>query len=153
MHKIPLLSAALLTLWTNTSWAQSVGTSSFDYVQFLPLVAIFGIFYFLLIRPQQKKMKQHKEMLGNIRRGDRVVTAGGIIATIKKVESDSELLVDIGNGVEVKVVRSTVSQVLDKTAPVTTSGATSSKTTKDSTAKKKSSGKPVTRRTTKTSRK
>lgn len=81
----------------------------------LPLVLIFVVFYFLLIRPQQKKQKQHREMLGELRRGDRVVTAGGVIGLITRVNSDSEITVEISEGVRVKVVRSMVSDVIAKT--------------------------------------
>lgn len=81
----------------------------------LPLVLIFVVFYFLLIRPQQKKQKAHRAMLGELRRGDRVVTAGGVIGLITRVNSDSELTVEIAEGVRVKVVRSMVSDVIAKT--------------------------------------
>lgn len=111
-----ILSCPLLS---SSVFAQAAGAKpGFDFLQFLPIIAIFGIFYFLVIRPQQKKMKKHREMLSNIRRGDRVVTAGGIIGTISKVENDDELLVDIGSDVVVRVVRTTVTHVIDKTAPV-----------------------------------
>ena len=81
----------------------------------LPLVLIFVVFYFLLIRPQQKKQKQHREMLGELHRGDRVVTAGGVIGLITRVNSDTEITVEISEGVRVKVVRSMVSDVIAKT--------------------------------------
>ena len=89
---------------------------------FLPLILIFVIFYFLLIRPQQKRMKQHREMLTQIRRGDRVVTGGGIIGQVTKVVNDTELMVEIAEGVRVKVIRSTVSEVLSKTEPASGGG-------------------------------
>ena len=81
----------------------------------LPLVLIFVVFYFLLIRPQQKKQKAHREMLGELRRGDRIVTAGGVIGTITRVNSDTEITVEISEGVRVKVVRGMVSDVIAKT--------------------------------------
>ncbi len=62
---------------------------------FLPLILIFGVFYILLIRPQQKKVKQHREMLKNLRRGDKVITSGGIIGTVNKVADNRELLVQV----------------------------------------------------------
>jgi preprotein translocase subunit YajC len=86
--------------------------------QFLPLVLIFVVFYFLLIRPQQKRAKQHKEMLGQLRRGDRVVTSGGIIGTINRVTSDTEVVVEIAEGVRVRMLRATITEVLSKTDPV-----------------------------------
>jgi preprotein translocase subunit YajC len=74
---------------------------------------IFVVFYFLLIRPQQKKMKDHREMLGQLKRGDRVVTAGGIVATITKVKDGSdELEAEIAPNVKVTVVRGTIGSVL-----------------------------------------
>lgn len=85
---------------------------------FLPLILIFVVFYFLLIRPQQKRMKQHKEMLGQLRRGDRVVTSGGIIGTVNKLVSDTEVVLEIADNVKVRVVRATIQEVMDKTAPV-----------------------------------
>jgi preprotein translocase subunit YajC len=102
----------------STAYAQ--GTGLFDQsalVQFLPLVLIFIVFYFLLIRPQQKKAKDHRTMLGALRRGDRVVTGGGIVGTVNKVLSPEEVEVDIAQGVRVRVLRSTISSVLAKPDP------------------------------------
>ena len=70
---------------------------------FLPLILIFGVFYILLIRPQQRKVKQHKEMLNNIQRGDKIITSGGIIGKINKVSDNRELKVEISEGIEIKV--------------------------------------------------
>ena len=70
---------------------------------FLPLILIFGVFYILLIRPQQKKVKQHSEMLKNLRRGDKIITSGGIIGTINKVADNRELNVEISDNVEIKI--------------------------------------------------
>jgi preprotein translocase subunit YajC len=102
--------------------AQGTGiTGIFDnqgaLVQFLPLVLIFVVFYFLLIRPQQRKAKDHKTMLDALRRGDRVVTGGGIIGTVARVENPEEVTVDIADGVRVRVLRSTISSVLAKPDP------------------------------------
>lgn len=83
----------------------------------LPLVLIFVVFYLLLIRPQQKKMKEHRNMVAALRRGDRVVTAGGVVGTVSKVVSDTELQVEIAEGVKVRIVRGTISEVLSKTEP------------------------------------
>jgi preprotein translocase subunit YajC len=85
---------------------------------FLPIILIFVVFYFLLIRPQQKKMREHREMLAAIRRGDRVVTGGGIIGTVSKVVDDAEVIVEIAEGVRVRVQRGLISGVLAKTEPV-----------------------------------
>ena len=70
---------------------------------FLPLILIFGVFYILLIRPQQKKVKQHREMLNNLRRGDKIITSGGIICTINKVADNKELQVQVSDNVEIKI--------------------------------------------------
>ncbi|MEO1106293.1 MAG: preprotein translocase subunit YajC [Pseudomonadota bacterium] len=86
--------------------------------QFLPLILIFAIMYFLLIRPQQKKMKEHQAMVEAVRRGDQVVTQGGLIGKVSKVkEGENEIEVEIAEGVKVRVVKSTIAQVLNKTEP------------------------------------
>ncbi len=106
----------------SAAYAQGTGISGiFDnqsaLVQFLPLVLIFVVFYFLLIRPQQRKAKDQKAMLDALRRGDRVVTGGGIIGTVARVENPEEVTVDIADGVRVRVLRSTISSVLAKPDP------------------------------------
>lgn len=94
----------------------AAGASPADmFSQFMPLLLIFVVFYFLLIRPQQKKAKMHKEMLSALRRGDRVVTGGGIIGTVTKVKSDTEVQVEIADGVKVLVARDSISVVIAKT--------------------------------------
>ena len=70
---------------------------------FLPLILIFGVFYILLIRPQQRKVKQHREMLNNLRRGDKIITSGGIIGSINKVADNRELQVQVSENVEIKI--------------------------------------------------
>ena len=85
--------------------------------QFIPLILIFAIMYFLLIRPQQKKLQQHQAMVAALRRGDQVVTQGGLIGKVSKVVDDGELIVELGEGMKVRVVRSTIAQVLNKTEP------------------------------------
>lgn len=108
-------------MFVSPAYAQAAaagGGSMGALEQFLPLILIFVVFYFLLIRPQQKKMKQHKEMLGQLRRGDRVVTAGGIIGTINKLINDTEVSVEIAEGVRVRVLRATITEVMSKTEPV-----------------------------------
>lgn len=86
-------------------------------LQFLPLVLIFVVFYFLLIRPQQAKQKQHKATLEALRRGDRVVTGGGIVATVSRVVSAEEVELDLAPNVRVRVIRSTIATVLAKPDP------------------------------------
>lgn len=87
------------------------------FAQFVPLILIFVIMYFLLIRPQQKKLKEHKAMVDALRRGDQVVTQGGLIGKVAKVKDDTEVEVELADGVKVRVVRSTIAQVLSKTEP------------------------------------
>lgn len=85
----------------------------------LPLLLIFVVFYFLLIRPQQKKFKQHQEMVNAVAKGDKIVTSGGIVGTVTKVEEDKDLAhVEIADGVKVKVVRSTIASVINPQAEV-----------------------------------
>ena len=70
---------------------------------FLPLILIFGVFYILLIRPQQKKVKLHREMISNLKRGDKIITSGGIIGVISKVKDNKELTIEISNNVEIQI--------------------------------------------------
>src|SRR6185312_3923556 len=98
------------------------GDASSMLVQIAPLALIFVVFYFFLIRPPQQKAKQQRSMLDAIRRGDRVVTGGGIIGTVAKVVNPDEVQIDIADNVRVRVVRSTIAQVLAKTEPVAAKG-------------------------------
>ena len=86
-------------------------------ISFVPIILIFAIMYFLMIRPQQKKAKEHKAMVDALRRGDQVITSGGLIGKVTKV-ADSEVEVELAPNVRVRVVRSTISQVVSKTEPV-----------------------------------
>jgi preprotein translocase subunit YajC len=84
----------------------------------IPLILIFGIMYFLLIRPQQKKLKEHQLMVAGLRRGDQVITQGGIMGKVVKVKDDvAEVDVEIASGVTVRVIRSTIATVVNKTEP------------------------------------
>jgi len=96
------------------AYAQA-GSGGFEMLNSLlvPTILIIGIMYFLMIRPQQKRMKEHREMVAAIRRGDTIVTSGGIIGKVTKVE-EQELQVEIADGVRIKVLRSTVSDVRGK---------------------------------------
>ncbi len=89
---------------------------------FAPIILIFVVFYFLLIRPQQKKVKQHREMLGLVKRGDRVLTGGGIIGTVTRIKDNDELVIEIADGVKISVMRGTLSDVLNRTEPGGSSG-------------------------------
>jgi preprotein translocase subunit YajC len=80
----------------------------------VPLILLFGIFYFLLIRPQQQRIKTHQQMVEAVRRGDTVVTAGGLIGKVAKVKDDGELMVEIADNVQVRVLKSTLTEVRAK---------------------------------------
>ncbi len=82
--------------------------------QFIPLILIFVIFYFFLIRPQQKRVKDHKNMVASLKRGDEIITSGGIIGTIDRVMEDDRIEVIIGDNVKVQIIRSTITSLLKK---------------------------------------
>ena len=88
--------------------------SGSGFAQFVPLILIFVIFYFFLIRPQQKKVKEHKSMVVSLKRGDEVITSGGIVATIERVHEDDKIDLSISENVTVKVVKSTIQNLLTK---------------------------------------
>lgn len=98
------------------AYAQGAGgAGGFDIMTLLPLILIFVVFYFLLIRPQQKKVKEHRAMLSALRRGDKVVTNGGIIGQITRLVSENELDLEIADGVKVRVMRSMIANVYART--------------------------------------
>ena len=82
--------------------------------QFIPLILIFVIFYFFLIRPQQKRVKDHKTMVESLKRGDEIITSGGIIGIIERVMEDDRIEVDIGENVKVQIIKSTITSLLKK---------------------------------------
>ncbi len=86
-------------------------------VGLLPIVAIFVVFYFLLIRPQQRKQKAHRQMIGAIRRGDSIVTGGGIVGRVTKVLENGRIMVEVAEGVRVQVATATVSDVINRAEP------------------------------------
>jgi len=88
----------------------------------VPLVLLFGIFYFLLIRPQQQRVKAHQQMVEAVRRGDTVVTAGGLVGKVAKVKDDGEIMVEIADNVQVRVLKSTLSEVRAKGGEVKSEG-------------------------------
>lgn len=87
------------------------------FVQFVPLILIFAIMYFLLIRPQQKKMKEHQAMVQGLRRGDQVITQGGLIGKVSKVKEDNEIEVELAPNIKVRVVQNTIASVVSKSEP------------------------------------
>ncbi len=111
---------------TNPAAPVSTG-SGFDPIQLLPMVLIFGVMYFLLIRPQQKKAKEHQETISALRKGDRIVTGGGIIGVVQKLDNDTEITVEIAEGVNVHVLRATIGNVLTKPEPANATTKASSK--------------------------
>lgn len=104
-------------MFVTPAYAQSAAGGLGGAGQFLPLILIFAIMYFLLIRPQQKKAKEHRAMVDALRRGDQVVTQGGIIGKVTKVKEDGEVEVEIASGVKIRVVQSTIAAVTSKTEP------------------------------------
>jgi preprotein translocase subunit YajC len=116
-------------MFISTAYAQTAGAgdgglgSLSTMTQFLPLVAIFVIFYFLLIRPQQRKAKEHKALLASVRRGDRVVTGGGILGIVTKVVDEHYIQVEIAEGVRVRVLKSTIADIPSRTAPASATSA------------------------------
>jgi len=104
-------------MFISPAFAQAGGAPGGGFMEFLPLILIAVVFYFLLIRPQQKRAKEHSAMVAAVRRGDKVVTAGGLMGTVTKVESAEEVVVEIADGVRVNVVTSTLSDVRSKGEP------------------------------------
>ena len=106
------------------AYAQGAGSAGGPdlLMSLLPFVLIFAIMYFLIIRPQRQRVKQHQEMVNNLRRGDTVVTAGGVIGKIAKVVDDGEVQVELAEGLKVRVVRSMITEVRSKTEPVKENG-------------------------------
>ena len=104
-------------MFITPAYAAGAGNPGGDLISmFLPLVLIMGVFWFLLIRPQQKKMKEHQAMLANLRRGDSVVTSGGLIGKVAKV-ADDEATVELAEGVKVKVKKNYIAEVRVKGQP------------------------------------
>lgn len=106
-------------MFVTPAYAQAAGGAGAagTIAQFIPLILIFVIMYVLMIRPQQKKMKEHRAMVEALRKGDQIVTQGGVLGKVTAVR-DAELEVEISQGVRVKLLRGSVSQVISKTAPV-----------------------------------
>jgi preprotein translocase subunit YajC len=100
------------------AYAQGLGGSPELIYQLLPFVLIFVIMYFLILRPQQKRAKQHQEMVKNVRRGDTLITSGGLVGKVTKVVDDDQVEIEIADGVRVRQVRSMVADVRAKSEPV-----------------------------------
>ncbi|SDW26361.1 preprotein translocase subunit YajC [Litoreibacter albidus] len=104
-------------MFVTPAYAQAAGGAGSAFTSFIPLILIFAIMYFLLIRPQQKKLKDHQAMVNAVRRGDQVITQGGIVGKVAKVKEDGEIEVEIAEGVKVRVIKSTLASVVSKTEP------------------------------------
>jgi preprotein translocase subunit YajC len=107
-------------MFASPAFAQAAGGgagAAGGLISFVPILLIFAIMYFLMIRPQQRKVRDHKAMVEALRRGDQVVTSGGLIGKVTKI-ADNEVEVELAPNVKVRVVRSTISQVVSKTEPV-----------------------------------
>lgn len=109
-----------LNLLFPPAYAQPFSFISPEVMNFVPIILVFLLMYFLILRPQSKKAKQHREMLNTLRRGDRVLTAGGIIGIVSRIESDQEIQVEIAENVRVRIAKATITQVLAKTEPLKT---------------------------------
>ncbi len=107
-------------MFITPAYAQAAGSPGMGdlFGMVLPLLMIMVVFYFLLIRPQQKKAKEHQELLKKIARGDTVITSGGLIGKVTKIVDDHELQVEVGDNVKVRVLRSGISDVRAKGEPV-----------------------------------
>ncbi len=106
-------------MFITPAYAQSAGSGFGEIAStILPLVMIMAVFWFLLIRPQQKRAKEHAEMVANVRRGDNVVTSGGMVGKVIKVLGDNELLIEVGEDTKIKFLRSAISEVSVKGQPV-----------------------------------
>ena len=112
-------------MFITPAFAQAAGgTPGGDIISMiLPLVMIMGVFWFLLIRPQQKRQKEHQQLISKVARGDTVVTSGGLIGRVSKVVDERELLVEVGENVKVRIVRSAISEVRAKGEPIKDDGA------------------------------
>jgi preprotein translocase subunit YajC len=105
-------------LFITPAYAQAAGPGTGDFIgMILPLVAIMAVFYFLLIRPQQRKVKEHQAMLQKVGKGDTIITTGGLIGKVVKVVDDHELQVEVGEGVKVRIVRTGIADVRTKGEP------------------------------------
>ena len=106
-------------MFVTPAYAQAGAPGGADMlIQFLPFILIFVIMYFLIIRPQSQKRKQHQQMVANLRRGDTVVTTGGLIGKVAKVVDETEIQIDLAENVRVRVVRGMIAEVRSKGEPV-----------------------------------
>ena len=114
-------------MFSSPAFAQTAAATGFGgsaFMQFVPLVAIFGIFYFLMIRPQQRRAKEHRAMLDAVKKGDEVVTGGGIVGRVTRVQ-DSEIEIEVAPTVKLRVVKGTLMEIRTKPVPAAANDARS----------------------------
>ncbi|MCX8506290.1 MAG: preprotein translocase subunit YajC [Alphaproteobacteria bacterium] len=134
---VAVLAAGFTLFATRSAQAQATpGGFSFMDPQILMLVLVFAVFYFIVLRPQQQKAKRHREMLQALKRGDKVLTAGGILGNVVKLTSDTEVSVEIAPNVQVQIVRATIAECIQ---PPATEAANSNQAKKDGASKTASS--------------
>lgn len=113
-----ILNAIIPSAIAQDAAAVAPNAGSAGFASFIPLVLMLGVFYFLLIRPQQKKMKEHKAMVEALRRGDKVVTSSGMMGTVYKIDADTGVVqVEVAEDVVIKFVKSAITEVLSKPEP------------------------------------
>lgn len=105
-------------MFITPAYAQAAGGAPDIFMSIVPFILIFVIMWFLIIRPQRQRMKTHQEMVNNVRRGDTVVTSGGLIGKVAKVVDEGELQVDIAEGTRVRIARAMIQEVRSKGEPV-----------------------------------
>ena len=107
-------------MFATPAFAQAAGGAGGGLLNsmLVPMLLVFAIMYFFMIRPQQKKMKEHQTMLGALRRNDKVITQGGIVGKVTNVKDETEVEVEIAEGVKVRIIRTTITKVISKTDPV-----------------------------------
>lgn len=104
-------------MFINPAYAQAAGDGGSLILQFAPFILIFVIIYMLIIRPQQRRQKEHREMIANVRRGDTVVMSGGVMGKVTKVHEGDEATIEIAEGVRIKIVKSMIGTVKVKGEP------------------------------------
>ena len=140
MYKLLLTAFAI----TTASAEAAPLAGGFDIMSLMPFALIFVVFYFLLLRPQQKKMKSHKDLLANLKRGDRVITSGGLIGQVDRIINDQEVSLEIADGVKARFAKQMITDIMVKGSPVAASKPAQKKTIeKKSPTKKTTTKKPA----------
>ena len=105
-------------MFITPAYAQAAGDGSSFLIQFAPFILIFLIIYMLIIRPQQRRQKEHREMVSNVRRGDTVIMNGGVVGKVAKVVDETEAMIEVAEGVRIKIIKSMIADVRVKGEPV-----------------------------------